>query len=299
MTTMELHQPPRPGQVMREQFRATALSLRIPAIVLASVGALLMVIVFIDFLNGRGGVEFSPQLSMLPAFAGLFLPIALWYRDRPFGQGFFWTLPVDRPRHAAIKILSGWLCLMIAVAGFVLWLLILAFITKGNISSDEMIKLLPSSNVPPSGTLDESMLRTIRWVPNPLLWLVPFTAATGMYIIANAIAVGVRHPVRLIVAVFAFGLLLAAVAQGIRSETFWNNTGNFTEAVLYGRYGLDGLLTGGTESLHTQIRLIDGKSVGVWRGLPVISNWIAATLLWSSLGLVALLAGLMRHRERR
>ena len=86
MTTMELHQPPRPGQVIREQFRATALSLRIPAIVLASVGALLMVIVFIDFLNGRGGVEFAPQLSMLPAFAGLFLPIALWYRDRPFGH---------------------------------------------------------------------------------------------------------------------------------------------------------------------------------------------------------------------
>lgn len=299
MTTIELHALPRFGHVIREQFKAAALSLHLPAIGVAALTAIVTMLAFSDFVRGRGGVEFAPALSMIPAFAGLVLPIAIWKSEQRFGPGFFWTLPVDRTRHALAKVFSGWLLLMIAVALFVLWLLILALITKGNITSDEVIKLLPSSTFPRPGTLDPSMLRTVRWVPPPVLWLVPFTAATGAYAFASAVALGLRHPLRWIVGLIAGGWLLAAVSHGMGSESMDAAAERIVERLFFGRYGIDALLTARTESLKTLVELSNGQTVSAWRGLPVISEWITATLLWSGLAVAALTAALARHRERR
>lgn len=299
MTSIELHPLPRFGQVIREQFKAAALSLHLPAIGVAFVGTVVTMLAFADFLRGRGGVEFAPELSMIPAFAGVILPIALWRSEQRFGPSFFWTLPVDRTRHALAKVFAGWLLLMIAVTGFVLWLLILAMITKGNITGDEVIRLLPTSAVPPPGTLDPSMIRTVRWVPQPVLWLAPFFAATGVYSIASALALGLRYPFRWLIGIAAAAFLIAAVGQGLGSDALVLAVGDMVESLFLGTYGLDGLLSARAESLKTMVTLSNGQVVTVWRGLPVIGEWITATLLWTGLGLAGLLAALMRHRERR
>ena len=143
------------------------------------------------------------------------------------------------------------------------------------------------------------MLRTVRWVPNPVLWLVPFFAATGTYAFASALALGLRHPFRWIIGLIAGGFLLAAVSQGFESEGIDNAAGGILESVFFGKYGIDGLLTARTESLKTLVTLSDGRTVSVWRGLPVISEWITATLLWGGLAVAGLAAALMRHRESR
>lgn len=299
MTSTELHRPPRLSQVIREQFKATALSLRMPAFALAGLATVTTMLAIADFLRGRGGVEFAPALSLIPAFAGAVLPIAVWQSERRFGPGFFWTLPVDRVRHALAKVFAGWLLLMIAVTGFVLWLLILALITKGNITGDEMIQLLPSSTVPPPGTLDASMLRTVRWVPQPVLWLVPFFAATGVYSLASAIALGFRYPFRWIIGFVAGGFLIAAVGHGMGSDTMDLLASRVLESLFFGKYGVDGLLSARSESLKMLVKLSNDEYVTVWRGLPVIREWIVATLLWTGLGLAGFAAALFRHRERR
>jgi hypothetical protein len=64
-------------------------------------------------------------------------------------------------------------------------------------------------------------------------------------------------------------------------------------------YGLDALLTARTGSLKTEATLSTGETVVVWRALPDVGQWAAATLLWTSAGLVALGAAASRHRERR
>ncbi|MFL5488603.1 MAG: hypothetical protein ACJ8AJ_08985 [Gemmatimonadaceae bacterium] len=299
MTSMELHDPPRIRQVIREQFKATALSLRMPAIGLAGIAAVTTFLAFADFLRGQGGVEFAPELSMIPAFAGVLLPIAVWQSERRFGPGFFWTLPVERTRHALAKVFAGWLLLMTAVIAFVLWLMILALITKGNVSGDEIIRLLPTSTVPASRTLDVSMLRTVRWVPQTALWLVPFFAATGTYAFASGLALGLRHPFRWIIGVGAGGFLLAAVSHGMGSGSLDRVAGRILERLVFGRYGIDGLLTARTVSLKTVVVLSTGQAVNVWRGLPVIGEWLAATALWTGIGLAGLFAALFRHRESR
>ncbi|MFL5529310.1 MAG: hypothetical protein ACJ791_08080 [Gemmatimonadaceae bacterium] len=298
MTSTELYHPPRLSEVIREQVKVTALSLRLPAIALAGLAAVVTMLSLSDFVRGRGGVEFAPELSLIPAFVGILLPIGVWQSEKRFGPGFFWTLPVDRVRHALAKVFAGWIWLMIAVAGFVLWLLILALITKGNISGDEVVRLLPTSDHP-RGTLDPSTLRTIRWVPNPTLWLVPFTAATGTYVLASAIAVGLRYPFRWIIGAVAGAFLVAAVGHGIGSDTFWLKLGHFLQTLLEGRFGIDAVLSARAESLKTLATLTTGQTVTVWRGLPVISEWLAATLLWTGLGVAGLAAALFRHREHR
>jgi hypothetical protein len=299
MTSIELHRLPRLSQVIKEQFKAIALSLRMPALALAGLATVTAALAIADFLRGRGGVEFAPALSMIPAFAGAVLPIGVWQSERRFGPGFFWTLPVDRVRHALAKVFAGWLLLMIAVAAFMIWLLILALITKGNITGDEMVQLLPTMTVPRPGTLDPSMLRTVRWVPQPVLWLVPFFAATGVYSLASAIALGFRYPFRWLISFVAGGFLIAAVGHGMGSETMDLVAGRVLESVFFGKYGLDGLLSARSESLKTLVELSTGEYATVWRGLPVIREWILATLLWTGLGLAGFSAALFRHREHR
>lgn len=299
MTSIELHSIPHFGQVIREQFKAIALSLHLPAIGVGFLGTVVTMLAFADFLRGRGGVEFAPELSLIPAFAGLLLPIALWRTEQRFGPGFFWTLPVDRTRHALAKIFAGWLLLMIAVTLFVLWLLVLALITKGNITGDEIIRLLPTSTVPPPRTLDASMLRTVQWIPQPVLWLAPFFAATGTYALVSAIALGLRHPFRWLIGGAAAVFLIAAISQGMGSDALALRIGDILESVFFGRYGIDGLLSARTESLKTLVELSNGEVVTAWRGLPVIREWVIATLLWTGLSLAGLFAALTRHRERR
>ena len=51
--------------------------------------------------------------------------------------------------------------------------------------------------------------------------------------------------------------------------------------------------------LHTQATLATGRTVTVWRALPDLGQWAAATLLWTGAGLAALWAAASRHRERR
>ena len=69
--------------------------------------------------------------------------------------------------------------------------------------------------------------------------------------------------------------------------------------LLYGRYGLDALLTARIESLGTPATLTTGERVVVWWAVPELADWRTATLLWTGVGLLALWAAASRHRERR
>ncbi|HEX6575953.1 MAG TPA: hypothetical protein VF042_13375 [Gemmatimonadaceae bacterium] len=296
---MSDRRPPTIAQVIREQFKATGLSLRIYLMIAAGLLLVATFLAITDFINGRGGVEFAPELSMIPAFAGALLPIAVWHRDRPFGSRFLWTLPFDRTRHTLAKMLAGWMWLMIAGATFLVWLLILALITKGNIAGDEVVKLLPSTVIPDPVTLDPSLVRTMTWIPPKALWLVPFTSATATYLLVTAITLGFKHPFRWILGTVALVYLMAAIGHGLAADAFWPRLGRITNTLMEGRYGVDAVLSARTESLHTQVVLSNAERIGVWRALPKISDWLIATLLWTSIGITGLIAALYRNREQR
>jgi len=299
MSHATLHPTPRIADALREQVRTVALSLRGPAVVALVLLALGSALAIAEFVTGGGPVDFAPELSMLPGIVGFLFPIAVWKSERRFGISFLWLLPVDRRRHALVKVAAGWVCLMATVLFFLVWMLGLALVTGGNILGDHAVRLLPSAIVPQSGTLDPAALRTVLYAPEPVLWLVPFTAATGAYVLASAVAIGVRHPLRWAIGVPLSVMLVSVIGAAANIDALRLLASRLVEFIHEGRYGLDALLTARAESLNTAVILATGKTVSVWRGLPDIGEWAVATLLWIGAGLVVLVAASSRQRERR
>ena len=292
---------PRLRTVLLEQVRTTGHALRGAALVAAALVALLTLWVALQGASRDVDISLNAWPTQLPGLVGALLPIAVWAWDERFGPGFLWTLPVDRRRHALTKVLAGWVWLMGGVALFVLWLLAVTRATGGRVLP-ETLHLVPFQ-VAAAGPIDPAVLRSVRWAPGPLIWVVPFTAATACYLLASALALGSRHPLRWVIgSVLAY--VLSSVASGAASAqpgVGWlaNAPERLLRPVVWGRYGLDALLTARLESLGTNATLTTGERVMVWWGVPDLGDWRTATLLWTGAGLLALWAAASRHRERR
>ena len=248
--------------------------------------------------EGSGPFDFHPELSMVPGMAGLLLPLFVWRGEQRFGPGFLWTLPVDRRQHALAKVLAGWAWLMAAVLLLFLWLLALTLLSGGNPLAEETLRMLPGAIAGAQG-VDPATLQSLRWTPRPLLWLVPFTAASGTYVLASALMLGLRHPVRWLAGVVLGVFLLSSIAQAVRAGWLVDGLQDLLQTFFVGRYGLDTLLTARTESLHTEVTLTTGETLGVWRALPDLGQWALGTTLWLGAGLLALWVAASRHREQR
>lgn len=296
MTQQILHPTPAVGGVLIEQLRAAGYALRRPALFAAVLVGLATVMVGYGILGEGATIDFHPEQFVLPGLVGLVLPILVWRGEDRFGSGFLWTLPVDRRLHALLKVLAGWVWLMAGVGGFVLWLLAVAVLSGGAVHAEETVWLLPHFHHPDPSALTAADLRTVSYAPSPLLWLVPFTAATGTYLLASAVALGTRHPARWGAGVLFLLFLLLTAREAMSAS--WDPY-RVVDAVLLGPYGFDTLLTARTEILKVGTTLSTGEQVVVWRDLPDVGEWATATAVWIAAGLIALWAAASRHRERR
>jgi hypothetical protein len=113
------------------------------------------------------------------------------------------------------------------VALFVLWSLALTLLSGGNILAEETLRVLRSS-LSASHTLSPAAVETVRWMPEPLLWLAPFTSATATYLLASALALAARHPLRWIVGSVIGCTLISGV--GDAANAVW--LGNALERLL-------------------------------------------------------------------
>jgi hypothetical protein len=293
---------PRLRAVLLEQIRATGLALRGAALVAAALLALATLLAALQAAGG-GVVTRHTWPTAVPGILGVLLPIAVWARDERFGAGFLWTLPVDRRRHAFTKVLAGWVWLMGGVALFALWLVALTLASGGPALPVETLNVL-TSPLPASGRVDPATLRTVLWAPGPLILAVPFTAATATYLLASALALGTRHPLRWVVGIvlanlFASMMSQAASAQGGRAGWLADAPARALETLVVGRYGVDAMLTARAASLDNFATLTTGELAVVWSEVPELAHWVIATLLWTGAGLLALWAAASRHREGR
>jgi hypothetical protein len=298
MTEWALHPAARPRAVLREQLRAVGLVLRSPAAAMGALLVLAMLFAITRTVHERTPMDFHPERWIIPGLVGVLLPIVVWRGEGHFGAGFLWTLPVDRRRHALAKVAAGWVWLMAGVGIFVLWLLALSLISGGNVLGTETLKMIPAFPQP-GPRLDPGIIRTAAWTPDPVLWLVPFTAATGTYLLASALGLGVRHPFRWVAGVVLGFALLATASDAANADGLAQLPEHLMGMLVGGRYGLEAVLIASTETLKVETALTTGEVVVVWRGVPDPGQWARATLLWTALGLAALWAAASRHREDR
>ena len=291
------HSAPRSGQVLVAQIRATRLALLRPAFVAAALTALATVLIAMEVIRTGESIAFHPEHQMLPGALGLLLPILVWKDHDRFGSGFLWSLPVDRRRHVLARVAAGWVWLMAGLAIFTLWLLGVSLFSGATLLAVETLRVLPSPAFP--GAVAPDTLRSVTWSPNPLLWLVPFTAATGTYLLASALALAVRHPLRWIAAAVFALFFMAAVGPAAGAGWLIGLPEKQLGSLLDGTYGLDALLTARTESLKIDTTLTTGESVVVWRDLPTLGQWVTATLIWTAAGMLCVWTASARHGEHR
>jgi hypothetical protein len=296
---LDRHATPRLRAVAAEQVRVVGLSLRWLGVVALAVIAVITALILTEVLAAGRPIDFNPEQVMVPGPVALLLPIFIWKDEDRFGSAFLWTLPVDRRQHALVKVFAGWVWLMAAVACFVLWLLAMSLVSGDRVLAEELRGFLPVSPFPEPGTIDRSVIRTVRWAPQPILWLVPFTAATATYLLGSALMLGPRHPLRWVVGTVLAFFLLLGIAEATSSRWLLNAPNQVLRPLFIGPYGLDAVLTARTDFLKVGTTLTSGESAIIWRGFPNLGQLALATLLWTGAGLLALWAAASRHRERR
>lgn len=294
--------PPPLRAVLLEQLRATGLELRGAALIAAAIVGLITLVFALHSVSRGLEVHLYEWPTIFPGLLGSLLPVAVWARDDRFGPGFLWTLPVDRSRHAFIKVFAGWVWLMGGVALFALWLLGLTVASGGQFLPPDTLQLL-TTPPPSAGPFDPTSLRPVSWAPGAQIWVVPFTAATAGYLLASALVLGTRYPRRWVIGTFlayAFSSIASGVASAqLRLGWLADAPRRLLRLLIESRYGLDALLTARIDSLNSMVTLTNGEQAIVWRSVPDLSDWRTATLLWTGAGLLALGAAVSRHRERR
>ena len=294
-----LRSTPRFRDVILEQIRTVGLALRLPGTAAAVLFGFMTLLLTAEVLRKGGEIDFHPERWILPGVVGLLLPIGVWRGEDLFGGGFMWTLPMERRRHALARALAGWMWLIGGVAFFIAWLLIHALLSGGNVLAEETLLLVTSMPPVHGTTIDPSTVQTVRWRPDPLLWLVPFTAATVTYLFASALVLGSRHPLRWIVGAVLAHFLAVGIGDVAESEWLSVQASRLMQWITVGPYGLETVLVAGTDSLKTGARLSTGEAVSVWWGLPDIGDVYLAALIWIGAGLAAVWLAASRHRERR
>lgn len=293
---------PHPRAVLMAQIRAIAFALRVPLLIAPVFAVVATIFLAMQIAGGDMAANRYAEPSVLPGIVGALLAIAVWAREERFGPGFLWTLPVDRSRHALIKVLAGWLWLMAGVALFALSLTVLALVYDGGVLPVKGLRVLTTS-LTIAEALDPATLRTVQWAPGPLILLVPFATATATYLLASAFMVGVRHPLRWVAGTLLMFPVASAFSHVASRMLGMHWLADAPERVITrfveGRYGLEALLTLRTWSLDRRATLTTGERIHVWSAVPDLGDWGTAALLWTGAGLLALWFAASRHRERR
>lgn len=293
---------PNTRDVLEEHVRAIGVMLRIAMLITVAIAVVAVILFAIQIADGDMNRSLVTQPSSLPGIVGALLPIALWAREDRFGPGFLWTLPVDRSRHALLKVLAGWLWLMGGVVLFSVALLVIALVGGSGVLPVETLQVLTDSATP-GAPIDPSTLRVVQWSPGPLIWLIPFASASAAYLLASAFIVGIRHPLRWIaggVALFALSTLAShMIGRLIGREGLGDAPGRMVAQLIQGRFGLEALLTLRTWSLDYRATLTTGERIHAWFSVPNLGDWGIAALLWTAAGALAVWLAASRHREGR
>jgi len=181
MTDVNRRAMPRWRNVVLEQIRIVAFSLRPVALVIAAVLGIGTVLIVGEILGGGPG--FDSRDTFPTALFSFLVPFAVWRADRPFGPAFLWTLPVDRRRLALARVFAGGLWLIAVLALFVSWLLSLTLLAR----------------VSPMQTLAR----------------VPLIEAVATYLLGSALVLGLRHPLRWLLGAAGVFLLMGGVSQAL------------------------------------------------------------------------------------
>jgi hypothetical protein len=294
MKDLDLHPSPKTGAVLREQTLTVGLALRPLGIGVGIVLVFFGVYALYDNMGEPNAVVGLPSdLLAYLSLVGIGLPLfARWGSVTPFRSELPWTLPVDRARHALLRVTGGWFWLMIAVTVLLLWAAGIPLLSGGGLKEPQLFLVARLSDPRP---LDLASLPTVLWSIPWWLWLVPFPAATVFYLFTSALFLATPHPGRWLAGTFLGLLLLAFITEWANLVWLSDLADAALVPVVDGRYGLSTLVTGATVAVQS-VDLPTGVPMFV-AGAPTLGRWVVGAGLWIAMGLATLGLAALRHRD--
>jgi hypothetical protein len=298
MKNLDLRPTPTLRRVLVEQIRVVGPSLRGLGIALGAFLAMGTIMILLTPDPNPIRFELNYFVFGVLAFIGATLPLFLWWGPMsPFQPGFPWTLPVERARHTLARVAAGWVWLMAGVAVFVLWTASNSLLSGGALVAFEIWMVAPHRGAPVD-LIDPATLPTMVWAQPGWFFLVPFVAATVVYLLASALFLATRYPGRWIAGTLLGTFLLALLVE-------WADLGWLSDAldpplsaVLVGWYGLTTFIGGGTFEA-TVTRGPTGELMPVWMSVPTFGRWAISAALWTPAAFAALGLAILRHRDGR
>ncbi len=262
--------------VAREQVRAVGVALRteaflfVAALVVFSVVVIAGAVRFANSAQSAGShisLTYNVQGAIPMLLVGLLVPFGVWRSEDPTRRAYHLSMPVARGPHTIMKLLSGWIWLMIATLLYLACVIGLGYAVSaitGDASSHGTAPL---------------------WA-----WVAAFTAPTLGYLLVSIPVIGSDHPWRWIGGmVIGYTVLLALLKSfGLADMASAINT------ITDGRYGLNAALFGGTHEGHY------GVTIGITREMMAslqMSRWLLAMPLWIVGSAIAATIASFRHHE--
>lgn len=271
MSTQALHPTPRWQAIAREQFRAVGIAIRPEATLLSVLIATLSVLALMAIFrtHQNASLDFRPEMLFPAIFLSFLVPLSIWKSEEPSRRSYHWSMPVDRSVHTLAKSTSGWAWLMIAMLAFLLWGLLMALITGGDLG---MRRGQPIA----------------AWA-----WIHPFVAATIAYLVGSTVVLASDHPWRWFAGIVLGFVLLNGILQGAQLHEIAAALRNVWE----GNLGLKTALTG-TIEVPREMTLPNGRTISRSVSQASLPAWLNASALWLGLATAGVLAATYRHQER-
>ena len=295
MTDATVERTPAFRAVWREQLHVVGLSIQREVVIAAALLGLFCLagVVLARFpqllaLMGEGSLaDFrldpaQPGFGLWGVFAALLFPLLVWKGERPYGDTPIWSLPVDHRRHALTKVAAGWVWLMAFLGGALLCVVLAVLAGGGALGVDEVRQLITD----PAGFLDGAAgsTRDVAWTTRWWEWVLPFTSATAVYMLASALLLATAHPFRWVVVLYVLGIVPFGVLEFFEIDSLQRGIDLFTWFI-------------GGDDFGRFVRLSTGEFARGWLFLPVDSFspvFLVGTVL---LGASALIMSRLRTAE--
>ena len=280
------------GSLLAIEFRTVGLAIGRGGLLALAAFAAVCVLIATAAIRYGERLEVAPELLLPVLPLSLILPWVVWMGDPVFGRALLWTLPVRRQLAALAKVAAGALWLMLGVLLTFAGLAFTVLATGGKLGWDE-VRLL----APPSGTFAGP--EHVQWTTPLWAWLMPFGGALLSYTAGSAALLGLRYPLRWLAGAASTLVLLWVLATNLGPDSaFTSSLDRLLTSVFNSPYGLDFALTGGENSLVSDVDRHGQRQAVMWREMPSFGRWVAALLVWMGAMLLALAVAIRRHWER-
>jgi hypothetical protein len=251
-----LHPVPEQSVVVKEQIESVSIAIRKEQIAFLVTLAVVVLRGGHSHTPGNEGIEYGPAATIPMTLVALLIPFGVWRSSDRERRAYDWAMPVAQSTHTIVRMLAGWLWLMLGVAIYLAVIVLFQVVMVGILGGSMRV------DVP-------------AWQ-----WLAPFTSVSIAYLLTSIAMIGSEHPWRWIGGIIIGYLIAMLVLETLRMP----DVRYVLQQIVSGTYGLGAAIFGDVR---------DHTAFGPAPADP--TRWLGATAIWGVLSIAGVWLAARRH----